>query len=135
EVRAGSVDGVSKEGGSPTPSTVLARGRRGGVIDPSFAATPKPPEACARTLGEGRDRGGVPLSPQQHTRATAGMGGASPFARNMANFAGLKPPEACARTFGEGCGRGGASLTPVACYLHSGRGAASPFGQKGLMTW
>ncbi|KAI5892984.1 uncharacterized protein SCHCODRAFT_01334661 [Schizophyllum commune H4-8] len=77
-------------------------------------AEPKPPEACARSLGEGRGRGGGPLPPRyehfsqipnrrRHARA--------PSAKDAAGiFLTPKPPEASACTLGEGCERGGAPL-------------------------
>ena len=48
------------------PSDQNSRGMRKRLLTPLysvFSATPKPPEACAGSLDEGRDRGGVPLAP------------------------------------------------------------------------
>ncbi|KAL1685040.1 hypothetical protein GGG16DRAFT_129649 [Schizophyllum commune] len=112
DVRAGFLGEISGGGGTSTPLSAVTRGQREVLrthssrkskglyfvvkymLTPSLAifVEPKPPEARAGSLGEGRGRGGVPLAPQG--------GAASP----------LTPDLACARTLGEGCGRGGVPL-------------------------
>ncbi|KAL1684652.1 hypothetical protein GGG16DRAFT_119605 [Schizophyllum commune] len=66
--------------------------------DEWFLLTPEPPEASARFLGEGCERGGIPL----HPRAGKGRGAASPLAPHFVILAVPAPPDACALAFGEG---------------------------------
>ncbi|KAI5894367.1 uncharacterized protein SCHCODRAFT_01142628 [Schizophyllum commune H4-8] len=76
--------------------------------DLAFFADPRPQEACVRTLGERRERGGVPLP---LARAWRERGAVPPWIHILAAFVDPRLPKACARTLGEGCGRGGAPLT------------------------
>ncbi|KAI3998401.1 hypothetical protein K525DRAFT_244738 [Schizophyllum commune Loenen D] len=45
----------------------------------SFSADPQPPEACARALGEGCERVGVPLTPHDALLRAQKSGGTAPF--------------------------------------------------------
>ncbi|KAL1713099.1 hypothetical protein EV715DRAFT_277507 [Schizophyllum commune] len=117
EASVGSLGEISEGGGLIHPAQAAFRRRRGERIGmfccytrtprvfccnelltlgfQVFFADPRPPEACARSLDEGRERGGV----YPHYE--------------MGIFADPQPPEACARSLGEGRGRGGVPLTPL----------------------
>ncbi|KAI5892134.1 uncharacterized protein SCHCODRAFT_02599668 [Schizophyllum commune H4-8] len=71
----------------------------------------KPPEACARILGEGCGRGGAPLTPVAYYLHDVGEGCCKPFRAergyDLAVLADLKSPEARMRALGDKRGRGG----------------------------
>ncbi|KAL1754163.1 hypothetical protein FB107DRAFT_291839 [Schizophyllum commune] len=131
EARAGSLGEISEEGGTPTPLTAFTRSQRqvlrfhlsGNGLNFAFFAGPKPPEACSRTLGEGCERGGVPLP----TGTGPGRDAASLWMHILLILASPRPPEACTRTLGEGCARGGAPLAPLTACL---RGVGEVAGQR-----
>ncbi|KAL1684687.1 hypothetical protein GGG16DRAFT_119569 [Schizophyllum commune] len=74
DASAGSLGRDLGRGRTPLP---LARGTESGTA-PSCAHNP-PPEACARTLGEGCERGGVPLTPYGALVRAQESGGTAPL--------------------------------------------------------
>ncbi|KAL1698827.1 hypothetical protein EV121DRAFT_217483, partial [Schizophyllum commune] len=147
--RAGSLGEISEGGGTSTPLPAFTRGQREVLrtirlgrayisVSLSIFVDPRPPEACAGTLDEGRDRDFFDPKPPEASACSLGegceRGGAPlPLARGKGGviFADLQPPEACARTLGEGCGRGKVyHLTPHAALLRAQKsGGTAPFAE------